>query len=342
MESRQQVLPLGCTHDGSQFLSVSSCSQQECSCEAELLAVGSLCCCRATQQVAVEGVVCPQDSTLSGLSTVTACGCTACDDIEVTISLSVQVMRSYLPIAAAQIFRVNGAVSDNDFTFIGITDNMGRFHHRVLAAERTAVLRVQVPGYVPQFTPPFNLRPDTERVGHTVVMMPSVEIAVGMGDSPVDLQLGDMLSITAPPDSFTDMDGQVYRDLVILEGCVVDILDDAEAATIPSSSFVYFDPSAGDQPLYFAALLAWVFSFQDPSGLPLQISHLNISVAMAMDTLPEDLLMLTFDPSALGGWVKSGVLSAQEESKRKKRQSGAPIIFDGSGMCIGAPHKGHP
>ena len=326
------MLPLGCTRDGSQFLSVSSCSQRECSCEAELLAAGSLCCCRATQQVAVEGVVCPQDSTLSGLSTVTACGCTACDDIEVTISLSVQVMRSYLPIAAAQIFRVNGAVSDNDFTFIGITDNMGRFHHRVLAAERTAVLRVQVPGYVPQFTPPFNLRPDTERVGHTVVMMPSVEIAVGMGDSPVDMQLDGMLSITAPPYSFTDVDEQVYTDLVILEGGVVDITDEAQTETVPSSSFLCTDPDTG-RLIKFGVLGGYYIDFHGANGEPLVPSgDVRVGVIVpGLDSEMPDMFLVTYD-HVQDAWLKSGELSLVEGSRGKRQD--ASLFFGGSKLSL--------
>ena len=270
MVSRQEVLPHGCSHNGSQFVSLSSCSQQECDTE------GSVCCCRATQQSEVEGITCLRENMSHGITNVTACGCTTCDDdTEVTITLTIRVvvMRSNDSIAAAQIFRLDGAISDNNLTLLGITDNLGYFHYNhVSAAVQKVVLMVQAPNYIPQLTPAFNLEQKSTFISHTVVLMPSMEVAAGRGNSPLNLQLGNMLTITAPAGSFTNKSGDLYEGEVIFNGCVVDMMDKAQVDTIPNVPFTYTDPTTSEQ-VQFGVLLVYYLQFQGTSGAPLQVSN---------------------------------------------------------------------
>lgn len=323
VSSRQEQLPQGCTHQDSQLVSVGGCSLQECPCDQQLLAQGSLCCCRATSHAPLEDIVCPQDTVLTGMTNVTACGCTACDDIQVTVSLTVLAMRSNDPVAAAQVFRVT---SDNDLVFVGITNNLGYFFIREFATTRSVVLRVQAPGYIPQLTPPFNLRPNVDTLGHTVVLMPSMDIPCGMGDSPLDLQLGDMLTLRAPAGSFTTMDGEPYGDMVMFNGGVVNVLDEYEVATIPSSTFMYLDPVTGEE-VNFGALVGTYIQFSDKSGMPLQAADLEVGVTIpAPDGGMPEIFFVAFDPKS--GWVKGGDLNASETA-RKKRQTNPPVFFIG-------------
>lgn len=264
--TRKEPLPLGCELSGSRVVSMSSCSQQECGCDRELLGQTSICCCKATHSTEVSGIQCSQGTALTGFRNATSCGCGSCDDIEVTITLTVEAMRTNEPIPAAQIFRVNGPASNNDLTFIGITDNSGRFRHRESVVERSVVFRVQAPGYLAQLTPPFNLQPSQMQLSHGLVLMPSMHIQAGMGDSPFNLRLGNMISLSAPAGAFRDANGDVYRDMVVFTGGVVNVGDDEELATVPFASFYYSDPESGDQSP-FSMLTAIVIIFEDPSGV---------------------------------------------------------------------------
>lgn len=326
MVTREQLLPSSCSLNGSPHVSIGSCSRDLCDCDADLVAKGSVCCCRATLEEVVQGIQCSLD--IAPISNVTRCGCAACDDIEVTIDLSVVAVRSGDPVRAAPVFLMGGA-SSGDLAPIGITDNFGRFRYRESISERVVVLVVRPFGYISPGPITFNLLPSAPRVVRQIVLMPTMEVKVGLGDSPLILHLG-MISVSAPPRAFTDTNGDIYEDQITFRGNVVDIQDEDARAIIPTEAFVYTDPITGEDTI-FTMFVGVIVEFVDTSGLPLTGSDdVIISVSVSSDeTLSNagDLFIVTFDP-LLRRWNRTVNLSPVQGFRRKRQNA---IIFDGRG-----------
>ena len=320
-----KALPLGCQP---RTVPVNTCSMGTCTCDRDLLTQQTkVCCCRATAEVEVEGVNCPVPLPFKNAST---CGCVSCDSVAVDVVLTVLAVRSRDPIPAAQVFQLGNSSTDDNI-FLGITDNFGRFTTRRFAGERTLSLMVRAMGYSNRTVGAFNLLPSARRIAREVILMPNMDVSVGMGGDAFNLRLGATISISGVPFAFRDMDGDQYEDAITFQGIVVDANDPDAPSVIPGTSFVYFDPDTGRNES-FAAVIGLMAGFVDASGMPLQAvpEGLQLSVSLQADgeEMPQ-LVYLTFD-IASGSWSKRGNLVPVEPLK-KKRQVVQPFIFQQSG-----------
>lgn len=327
------MLPTGCSLDDNRVLPLSSCSLDVCTCDLSLLANGSVCCCRPTQQEPVQGIQCNMSMMVPELINVTSCGCTGCDDIRIIIDITVVAMRTLDPIPAARVYLVNGT-SANDLFFIGITNNFGQFRFRESVSARTVVLMVQAAGYLVRTSNPFNLQPSISRVSQQVVLMPSMEVAVGVGGSTLNVRLGSMLAVTAPPNSFMTADGEFYEGQVIFRGNVVEVGDEAALSMLPSTDFVYTDPTTG-QLVRFGMIVGLQLTFEDSSQMRLTIVRdLDISVSITGGGGNLQPSIVTYDPLT-GKFSKAADLTAVQPLRRKRQQPTSPIVYIGTGTFPG-------
>ena len=284
-----------------------------------------------TEEVALEGVDCGTLQVPMTVTNATTCGCVSCDSVPVQIVLTVLALRSRDPIPAAQVFQL-GSSSSDDITFLGITDNFGRFSTSGLAREQTLSLEVRAMGYASQAVGAFNLLPSAGRITRDVVLMPNMEVVVGMGGEAFNLRLGSMLSISGSPFTFTDMDGEPYEDAITFQGTVVEIDDEEALDTIPSGDFTYVDEATGNT-ISFGVFIGMMINFVDVNGMPLQAdpSAIQVSISVQSDgegEMPE-VFLVTYDP-VTGTFSRGKTLSAVEPL-RKKRQNVPPVILQESG-----------
>lgn len=298
-----------------------------CTCDRDLLTQQTkVCCCRPTAEVEITGAECPVPIPFRN---ATSCGCVSCDSVAVSVVLTVLAVKSHDPIPAAHVFQLGNSSTDSE-VFLGLTDNFGRFTTRRFAGEVTLSLMVRAVGYVPQTVGAFNLLPSTTRLTRQVLLMPNMDVAVGMGGDAFNLRLGATLSLSAMPFTFMDMDGDRYEDLVTFQGVVVEASDPDASSIFPGRNFVFYDPETRTD-VTFAALLGLFPMFVDFNDLPLQATQdgLQLSVSVQAGQEMPDLFYLTFDPIS-GNWTKQGNL-AMVEPVRKKRQTAPPAIFRQSG-----------
>lgn len=262
------------------------------------------------------------------MSNITSCGCIGCDDLEVTVTLVVVATRTNAPIAAARVFRLD---SNSDPTLLGITNNDGMFHYNDVIGAGPVVYRIQAVGFLSQTTPAIAFVPSHRSVRREVALMSGMDLAVGMGGAPLTLQLGTMLSIHARPNSFVDVGGEVYEDMVIFRGGVVEVDDKAARATIPEAPFQYLHPQTGEV-LQFNMFLGLVLDFVDHSGQPLHNpSGLRLTVSIAKGGEQElEVMVMTFDPF-LGVWNKTSELNEVEPLRRQRQADLDPVLFEGEG-----------
>ena len=82
------------------------------------------------------------------IQNATRCGCTSCDDIEVTVQITVESIRDNVPIPAAQILRMD--VGSNGSQLLGITLNNGQFVFQEPLGTRSMTVQIQAPNFLVQ------------------------------------------------------------------------------------------------------------------------------------------------------------------------------------------------
>lgn len=329
-DQHETTLPQGCTLDNRTTVTVGACSREKCLCNEDLLQGPgtSVCCCRASQQEELTAaIVCPLPGMVPRIPNATRCRCNTCDDLEVTIVLTVVAAGSKVPIPAARVFRME---TNSDMTMLGISNNFGVFRFREVVGVGSVMLQVQASGYLAQTVPSLELVPTSLMVQREVVLLPGLNIEVGLGGAPLVLRLGSMLSVSAPPRSFRTQDGEVYEDMIRFMGNVVEVGDEAAREAIPQTSFVFTDPATG-QEQNFGMLVGMILIFVDGSGRPLTNPNgVQVSVSVMADEEEDmDVVLLTHDPEA-GVFVKTTELTPVEPLRRK-RQNTSPVIFLGTG-----------
>lgn len=289
-----------------------------------------MCCCRGIEQEELSDSIQCDSATPPRITSVTQCGCVSCDDLEVTVTLVVVAVGTSKPITAARVFRMD---STDGLTLLGITNNFGVFRYRELAGVRTVVFQVQAAGYVTQSMATLHLLPSTPTVRREVVLMPSLSIEVGLGGSPLVLRLGSILSVSASPRSFLDMNGEVYEDMISFNGNVFEVEDEASRSAIPQISFFYTDPQGVER--LFSMLVGLVLDFVDRFGQRLtNPGGLQVSVSVMNDgSEPMDVFLVSYHP-LLDVWTRTSKLF-ELEPFRRKRQNSNPIIFNGRGEPLG-------
>lgn len=235
------------------------------------------------------------------------------------------------PIVAARIYRMD---TNTELTFLGITNNEGHFRYRESANAGSLVLQIQAAGYLTQSTSPaLSIVPSIPTVRREIILMPSINIEVGLGGAPLILRLGTMLSISADPRSFIDVNGEVYEDAVFFGGNIFDIGDSSAMDTIPRASFEFRFPDTGVLQR-FGMLVGMVLEFTDRSGLPLRNPEgIRVSVSVNTGGDSGDFYLVTYDPF-LGVWNMTSELSATEPFRKKRQNNNSPIIFEGRGTYI--------
>lgn len=300
-----------------------TCSLGLCTCDQDLAA--SVCCCRGTEMSPLQGVTCPEgiDSLPQNAS---SCGCSVCDSIVIEISLSVEVMTSRDPVRAAPVFRVE---SSGEMTQLGITDNFGRFHHSEMAEARTVDLRVQAPGFFPR-EETLNLLPNTTSVPLTLVLMPIIEIPMGVGASPLNLRLGPVLSISTPPNAFINSDGEIHQTLVVFQGNMIKIEDGDAMEVLPNNNFTLFDQTGAER--RFGVLMGFVAQFVDESGRVLQQRE-GFSLSVSVTSVDLELLLLAYNSSG-DSWDVISELAPAAGTAVVKRQTATAVEFNGISKYI--------
>ena len=319
MVVKDKVLPMGCTLNGESVVPLASCSQDLCTCNEDQLAIGSVCCCLEVQRAAVNGLECANE-----VFNTSACGCTSCNDIEVTVNLIIEEMGTHARISAAQVYIMNPS---GGLTSVGITNNNGLFSYSESVGERTVVFTVQAVGFISQSTGPILLFPNNPRIQRVIVLMPNMDQEVGMGSSDITLQLNTMLSVSAPADVFRTADGEMYEGMVTFRGGYVDVSNEDALATLPFSNFAFRDSETGET-RQFSMLAGYTLVFTDDEGMPLQLNgNLTVNVSLHGENEADfsGLCILTYDPLT-DTWSKSDLRPVDQA--RSKRQTN-PIIFFG-------------
>ena len=248
------------------------------------------------------------------------------------MTLTVVAMGNRNPIIAARVFRMD---TNAELTFLGITNNVGVFRYREAANIGPLVLQVQAAGYIMQSTSPaLPIDPSIPSVHREVMLMPSMDMEVGLGGAPLILRLGTMLSISADPRSFIDINGDVYEDVVYFSGNVFDIGDSSAMDTIPRASFEFSDPSTGVLQ-QFGLLVGMFLEFKDRSGQPLQNPEgIRVSVSVSTGGGSDVFSLVAYDPF-LRVWNKTSDLSETQPFRKKRQDDGvnrSPVIFEGRRM----------
>jgi hypothetical protein len=247
--------------------------------------------------------------------------------VEIVVSFKVMSTGSETPIVAARVLRMNSAV---DFTFLGVTENFGRFKYREVVSAGPVVYRILATGYLPHTTAAVDLLPSHPQVMREIVLVPSMNMQVGLGGAPLILRLGAMLSVSAQPNSFIDVDGEVYNDMVTFRGGVTEIDDDDARAAIPEGTFEYRDPTTGEI-RRFDMFVGVFLDFVDQSGQSLRNpSGLRLTVSLLVGEIDLNVMLMTYDPF-LGMWNKTSELNAVESFKKRQVDT-RPVAYAGPGM----------
>ena len=274
----------------------------------------------------MEGLPTPQ------VTSASFCGCTVCDDVDITITLTTQHRDTQEPVAAAQIYRKEG----DQLQLVGLTNNFGKFVLSEPVGSLSITLHIVAPNFIPYPMKPITLRPDRMRTSHVINLIPLMNFEVGMGGSPITIRLGTMAAISAPPAAFTMMESnETYNDLITFSGTVMTSSDDNEFLGLPSDSFVGMNKETNELEQYAVLLVAYL-EFHGVEGETLTSERLRLGVSVQNDdgNLPP-LSMIYYDQNT-GYWVNLGPLNPIEPL-RKKRQSDpapSPVFLEMDGVPI--------
>lgn len=191
---QERLLPHGCTYDNQPSIEESVCSAQECDCDPEQN--GNVCCCRSLRSEPLFNVVCPEGVVPPILANTTMCGCGVCDDVSVQVHVTVVNRDTDEPISAAMVLRNDGG--EDSFNLLGVTNHHGRYMYTERVGRVYLELKVVAADYMPQMTLPMRLQPHRHVIELRIVMIPTMNMNVGLGGSDIVVRLGTMATVSAP------------------------------------------------------------------------------------------------------------------------------------------------
>ena len=279
-----------------------------------------MCCCRALQQESVNpdlitcsGTLSPADeSRLSDLRlNSTACGCTSCEDVTVTLVVTVHSNEDSSPISAARI-------QDSNDNLLGFTLLSGSVSFEVRldsgGPNHKLLLVVTALGFFPQSTT-VKLKPQNYPISMYITLVPLQMFNISLEDMPFVTGLyGGGVALMAPAGAFVDGDGNVYNGVVQFSGLA------AEVGTINPA----FGPNqyAIDQAQY-AIIYVVVPGFVNSEMVNLDVVRsLTISINLdpgALDGRNVSLLVLN---ATSNEWEFGGDLVQLDGSAYTNRQNG--------------------
>ena len=268
-------LPGGCTINGSDSVDRFFCDCSACtSCGIEFR--NNVCCCRMIEDEEIEAD-CINGMTFS-VQNATRCGCTSCDDIPVTVQITVVSVRDNTPIPAAQILRMG--VRSNESQLLGITLNNGQLVFQEPLGTRSITIQIQAPNFLER-TQTILLQPGRMVISITVALNPLLVLQFGLGGA-VTLRLGQA-AVSIPAGAFHPMNApnQTYEDIVTFRGVFMDTQDDSGLAGLPATTFEYRRDNGIME--RFSTFLVTFLNFEDVNGEPLMVDSLSMTVSVPDD-----------------------------------------------------------
>ena len=316
----REALPEGCMYmNESTTILHQTCPLKSCTTDNGVCSGGqSVCCCRALQQESVNpdlitcsGTLSPADeSRLSDLRlNSTACGCTRCEDVTVTLFVTVKSSEDSSPISAARI-------QDSNDNLLGFTLQSGSVSFEVRldsgGPNRELLLEVTALGYFSKSVR-VKLTPQNDPISVLIILFPLQMFNISM---PFVIRLyGGGVALMAPAGAFVDGDGDVYNGVVQFSGLA------AEGGTISPA----FGPNqyAIDQTRY--AIIYVVFpEFVDNEMKKLDVVRsLTISTNLDPGALDGQSLSLLVLNTTSNEWEFGGDLVQLDGSAYTRRQAGA-------------------
>ena len=317
-------LPSHCSWNGSGSIPLSRCSLSTCTC-TDQLAIPTTCCCRSITQKPVMSVDCGGTERLTPLIfNTTDCGCRACDDIEVVVSLTVVTGSARDPVIAAQVYSVDRV---GDRRLLGITGNKGQFSYRVQVEMGSMMLSVQAPGYMRHNTNRIRLLPNVPVVTREIGLIRTTRMTFDNTDTLTSIPLNPFTSISVLPNGFMTPDGEPYTGTVVYEGIFLDTDSSDFITAVPKPSFEYRDSNGTVR--HFGVLYGFMGSFSDVDGEKLNVtSGVRVSLVIE-DTQDVDIFILNFQDNDDMYEPVGNITRIQ--SSRKKRQTETVQQLDATG-----------
>lgn len=317
-------LPMGCTIDGSDSVDRFFCDRSACtSCGIEFR--DNVCCCRMIEEEEIQAD-CSGGMTFS-IQNATRCGCTSCDDIEVTVQITVESIRDNVPIPAAQILRMD--VGSNGSQLLGITLNNGQFVFQEPLGTRSMIVQIQAPNFLVQ-TQTIQLQPGRRMVSITVRLNPLLTLQLGLGGA-VTLRLGQA-AVSVPAGAFHPMNApnQTYEDLVTFRGVIMNTQDDNGLAGLPATTFEYSNANGIIE--RFSTFLVTLLNFEDVNGEPLMVDSLTLTISLPDNdgTLSNRNFFLVVYNETTDTWTRTSDFSTVNIPGVQKRQSNIRVVEDQS------------
>ena len=310
----------GCTHNGAQEVKTARCSQAACdSCEG-----GSVCCCRVIESESIDDIQCIDGVSRPSVFNATLCGCSVCDDIPVTVTMTVFDRVSLDRIRAAQVYRVD----DGDLLQpMGITDNSGRFIFVEPAATRSITLLILAADFMQYRSLPIALLPSRTTVSLEIKLIPIMNIPAGLGGSAITLRLGPTAVISAPAGAFRTIDGNLYEDIVNFNGMVMTSSDENDFDGIPSTDFEVYDSETGQMVPFGAFLVTFVeFTTAEGDRLLSDVLRLAVSILSTDGTVP-DLFLAVYNQSS-EQWMKTSSFTPLPQFRKKRQGDPPPVVLE--------------
>ena len=316
-------LPMGCTIDGSDSVDRFFCDRSACtSCGIEFR--DNVCCCRMIEE---EEIQADCSGMTFSIQNATRCGCTSCDDVEVTVQITVRSIRDNIPIPAAQILRMD--VGSNESQLLGITLNNGQFVFQEPLGTRSMTIQIQAPNFLVQ-TQTIRLQPGRRMISITVRLNPLLTLQLGLGGA-VTLRLGQA-AVSVPAGAFHPMNApnQTYEDLVTFRGVIMNTQDENGLAGLPATTFEYSNANGITE--RFSTFLVTLINFEDVNGEPLMVDNLTLTVSLPDNdgTLSNRNFFLVVYNETAGTWTRTSNFSTVNIPGVQKRQSNIRVVEDQS------------
>ena len=280
------------------------------------------CCCRSrqTEVIDLRDLGCTSTEILPQADRIndTRCGCSVCDDIPITVIVTVVSSLDDSTITAAQIF------NDDTDAYLGITIADGTFTFKEVHGTEVLQLRVQAPNFMERnMDVPISVEEPVRLV--RIVLNPITIIPIGLGASALTLRLGGEAAVAAPAFAFTTSNGDVYEDLVSFNGMFADPAD-GDIPGLPESAgqFITSDGTA------FGVTLAMFLRFVDTDMSDLSAQNLSIAVSAE----PGADIFLFFYNATSGEWEMASAFTPSDISRRKRQTGDTIAIFEADNLPV--------
>lgn len=279
------------------------------------------CCCRALRVEELD-ISCVDTNTEKLLdphlkTNASQCTCMPCDDIVITIRLSVKGPSDDGPIPAAQVFDMETE------ELIGLTLYNGMLDFEKEFRKRKLLLLIQATGYQ-RITRAITLSPKQTMVLQNITMSRLVAANIGHGKSEVVFPLGKWAWLYAEPGSF-HKNGTTHNHDIVFKGSYMDSGSTDILDMIASEKFEV----DGSQ---FAMLAAVFLEFEDTEGEPLSVDDLRL--AIPLDDGEEDVdVFAAMHDWETGEWKKISTF-LPVKAKRGKRSTISECILEAPNINV--------